>query len=276
MKFILLLFGLLSASSCRTMGSFSSVPAGLTGLNSRNDSYEPDNSIPYRSNYNFDKYVEERKEQQREFEKLKFQTHDNSDFSLIAGKFIQRHGILDKMGKLGPTFGAEIAIFSGLNHEDKNIDLKNTHGWFLIWTFDHFLKTRGKFLKPDFQSEDYTNYMLGGGYAYRRILSDRFQFHYRGGLAINFIEIDTFSSNDDPDNSKYTDTTISTLHKIGFDYLIQKKEEADVKGGQARVGPSLFYYWAPNPLGKFNSEEDRSFSPGGSLAVMIELKFEIY
>lgn len=187
-----------------------------------------------------------------------------SDFSLFAGRYIQRDGILKKLGRMGPTLGVEFSKFA---------DQESHHGFFLTWTFDHFWKTNGSLLRPDFDDQDYTNYMAGGGYAFRYVLHERLQFHYRGGLAFNFIEIDTFRANGDPDDGKHSDITVSTIHRTSLDYTLRR---AKYDKGAIRAGPTLFYYWAPDPLGKFRlTNEKSSKTPGGSLSLMLNLVFEI-
>lgn len=192
-----------------------------------------------------------------------------SDFSFFAGRYIQRDGVLKKLGRMGPTLGVEYARFSE-QHEN--------HGFFLTWTFDHFWKTNGSLLKPEFSDQDYTNYMAGGGYAFRLPIGDRIQLHYRAGIAFNFIEIDSFRSNGDPDDGKYTDITLSTIQRLGFDILLKKRERRKlIPENQIRIGPTLFYYWAPDPIGKFKlTKEKKSDSPGGSLSLSLNFTFEFY
>lgn len=212
-----------------------------------------------------------------ETRKRKIRLHDNLDFSFTAGKYLARHGVLKKLGRLGPTIGLELASFVEDTHIYQSKQKRFHHGWFVLWTFDHFWKTESQLLKPQFRDFDYTNYMLGAGYAFRYILSKEWQIHYRGGIAFNFIEIDTFRENEEASDSEFSDITFSTIHKIGFDYLIRSSENHDFSGANIRFGPSLFYYFAPDPLGKFElTTENRAAGPGGSLALMLDLKFEIY
>lgn len=217
--------------------------------------------------------------QEQDWEEVKLKkvkAHDNNDFSLFFGRYIERQGILKEAGELGLSLGAQVDIFSHLSH-DKDLTSRNSHGYFLLWTFDHFWNTKVKLLKVEFKNQDFTNYMFGGGYAFRRIITDRIQFHYRGGLAINFLEIDTFGTDEENDD-KYTDITISTIHKLGIDFLVSKVDSSKIlRQPQIRIGPSLFYYFAPSPLGKFKvKEKNENLTPGGSLALQFDLKFEFY
>ena len=120
--------------------------------------------------------------------------------------------------------------------------------------------------------------MLAGGYAYRFILTPSIQLQYKGGLAFNFIEIDTFRSNGDPNDDKYTDISVSTIHKLGVDFLVRKIEAHNIlKTSQIRLGPSVFYYFSPNPLGKFKLDDNKDeLTTGGSFAWYFEMKFEFY
>ncbi|MBT5095381.1 MAG: hypothetical protein HOM21_14115, partial [Halobacteriovoraceae bacterium] len=145
--------------------------------------------------------------------------HDHSDVDLFGGAYFHRQGILAELGETGPTFGASISSYP--KRDDAKIA---RHGFFLLWTFDHFWQTDSKLLNPKFIEQDYTNYMAGGGYAYRWPITPKFQLHYKGGVALNFIEIDTFGG-DSENDSEYSDVTVSIIQKLGFDFLVVKRSE---------------------------------------------------
>ncbi|MCP4912802.1 MAG: hypothetical protein GY909_06765 [Oligoflexia bacterium] len=195
--------------------------------------------------------------------------HRNSDFSAFAGSYLTRHGILRELGETGPTIGLLFADYSG-----RLTSSINKHGFFGMWTMDHFWKTNSKLLKPKFINENFTNYMFGGGYAFRHVFNEKFQFSYKGGFALNFIEIDTFGPGDAQMDEEYSDVTISTIHRISADYLLIKKRNP-VLDKQVRIGPSLFYYFAPDPIGKFSNDE-KNQRTGGSLAWSIDIIWENY
>lgn len=318
MRAYLLIFILVLNTSCRTLGSFSSFPYSVPshyGSNLSNSSNSTDDThkrylpnVTIREPYEVEGCRsignrianDEIESFQREGDRIKadsmvffdnatnrkaeyydcrdkfasyrsewIDSKSSSDLSLFAGRYVQRDGILKKLGRMGPTLGIEYARFK---------DNDSPHGFFLAWTFDHFWKTSPKLLKQSFKDQDYTNYMAGGGYAFRYSFGERVQFHYRGGIALNFIEIDTFRSNGDQDDGRYSDVTLSTVHKISFDYLIGKIDQRKLFARpQIRIGPALYYYWAPDPLGKFRlTDEKNSETQGGSMSLLINAVFEFY
>lgn len=204
-----------------------------------------------------------------EVAKVKKLRHENSDFDIFTGAYLHRDGILRQVGETGPTFGLSLTTYK------KSLDNGiNKHGMFFLWSFDHFWRTNSKLLKPQFYDKDFTNYMLGFGYAYRHIFNSKIQFHYKGGLVINFIEIDTFGGGDVETDREYSDVTGSTIHKLGIDYLIRERDNP-LEYSQLRLGPSIMYYYSPNLLGKFG-DESNDRKTGGSLAWSLDLKIEFY
>lgn len=216
------------------------------------------------------------------FEKMKsdkFEKHKYFEMDIFMGSYISRHGILRELGAGRFSLGLELTDFNILaNASFQKNDLYAHHGLFMLWTFDHFLDSNYKILKPEFFDQDYTNYMLAFGYAFRTYLHPRWQLNYRGGFAINFIEVDTFRKNGDNNDSKYTDITISTVHKLGLDYLVKKSSSETIfKQTPIRIGLSLLYYFAPDPLGKFGKTDELKIgSSGGSTAWYLDFKFEFY
>lgn len=195
--------------------------------------------------------------------------HINGDFDLFFGSYFHREGILRELGKAGATFGISYSQYA--SPKEGKIPFV---GFFVLWTFDHFKETNSKLLKPKFFNENYTNYLLGGGISLRWIPYRFLQFHYKGGLAVNFIEIDTFGGGDAQKDQEYSDFTLSTIHKIGFD-LASSKLKRDSTDPRIRIGPNLFYYFAPDPLGKF-SKDDKRFQTGNSWAWSIDIKIEMH
>lgn len=193
----------------------------------------------------------------------KRQYHQYNDFTLSVGAYFHRQGILNRLGEMGPTFGLTYASF-----DDDKVDRPDTIGFFVHWSFDHFFETNSKLLQPKFFNENYTNYLLAGGLAFRWLLSPSVQLHYKGGFALNFIEIDTFGPGDPEKDRELSDVTVSTVHKASLD--VRPYRNADW-----RLGTGVFYYFAPNPLGKFSADGIEE-STGGSWAWTIDITWEYY
>ena len=203
----------------------------------------------------------------------------SGELNVSLGSYMARHGILNNLGGRGFTLGLGFAVYPEELRGRPN-SFRSHFGYFFHWTFDHYSDTDDSLLKPDFKGLNYTNYLAAGGLAFRYYLGKRFAFKYKGGLAINFIEIDTFRSNGDTNDSKYRDITISTVHKIGFDVLMtglgQKQDQLDIyRRSLFRLGFSVLYYFTPDPLGEFaNDSIEDEFTPGGSSALLLDLTWE--
>lgn len=206
--------------------------------------------------------------------------HENSDLTFSLGSYLTRQGVLRELGDLGYNFGISFTSFT--TPIFKNLGITKTksdkHGLFMLWTFDHFKNTKSEFLKIQFFDEDYTNYMVAGGYAFRYFIHPNIQFHYKGGFALNFIEIDTFGAGGTQKDKEFSDVTLSTLHKVSIDYLLTKVDAQDIlRKNQVRIGPSLLYYWAPDPLGKFRANNNKThLTTGGSISWSLDLTSEFY
>ena len=184
-----------------------------------------------------------------------------SELSLLFGRYIHRDGILRELGNTGPTIGIQFNSYS-LSESSLN------HGWFVHWSFDHFFETNSKIFLPKFWDESFTNYMLGGGYSLRWMPSDWFQFYYHGGLALNFLEIDTNRTNPNLSDDEATSMAISTIHRVGLNLGT---------GGENFkthwFGPSILWYWVPSPLAAFAKDQADRENTGGSFALMFDVKW---
>ena len=190
----------------------------------------------------------------------------DSDFSLLAGRYIHRSGILRELGNTGPTFG----VHANFYWADFSKDLKG--GMFVHWSFDHFFDTNSRFLfKPKFWDESYTNYMLASGFALKMNLGPYMSLFSQTGIALNFLEIDTFRTNDAATDQEYTDLTLSVIERFGFNFAFSKPSNKI----RFSMGPSLLYYWSPDPLAKFvKDEKERTFNTGGSWALLWEFRWD--
>lgn len=194
--------------------------------------------------------------------KLSSKSTGDTQFSLLLGRYIHRDGVLRKLGNTGPTFGVQIDKYTTRH------DTSLHHGWFLHWSFDHFFDTNSKLLKPKFWDESYTNYMLGGGYSLRWMIKDWVQLYYHGGLAINYLEIDTSRTNSNLTDQEATDNTLSTIHRAGISIGWEGEGFKE-----HWFGPSLLWYWVPNPLAKFGKDDSDIENTGGSLAFYFDIKW---
>lgn len=189
--------------------------------------------------------------------------HQYNDFTFSLGAYFHRQGVLKRLGEMGPTFGFTYASF-----DDDKVDHPDKIGFFIHWSFDHFFETNSNLLQPKFFNENYTNYLLAFGVGLRWFLSPSVQLHYKGGFALNFIEIDSFGPGDIEKDRELSDLTVSTIHKLSLDVRPYRSAEW-------RFGPGLFYYFAPDPLGKFSADGIQE-STGGSWAWTIDFTWEYY
>ena len=190
-------------------------------------------------------------------------TKGEQEFSVLLGRYIHRSGILRELGNTGPTFGVQINSYT-----IKTSPLH--HGWFIHWSFDHFFETNSKLFMPKFWDESFTNYMLGGGYSVRWMMEEWLQLTYHGGIAFNFLEIDTNRTNPYLTDDEATSLAISTIHRIGLSFGWGGNE-----GGirEHWFGPSLLWYWVPAPLAAFAKDKEDRENTGGSLALMFDMKW---
>jgi hypothetical protein len=181
------------------------------------------------------------------------------EFSAFIGNYFHRNGLLQELGDVYLTFGLE---YRGFKKSDKT-------GWYVLWTLDHFWRTNSKILKQKFWDEDFANYMISIGWAFRSKLSKRWRFNYDIGPALNFIESDTNYTNNEGDDQDYTDLTFSFVHKINLEYIINLESD----GSSKRLGVALYTYWAPNPIGKFlDTAADFKVISGASSSWLLEFK----
>lgn len=184
-----------------------------------------------------------------------------AELSLLVGRYIHRDGILRELGNTGPTFGVQ---FNSYTMNDSSLH----HGWFIHWSFDHFFETNSKLFLPKFWDESFTNYMLGGGYSMRWMPSDWVQLFYHGGLAFNFLEIDTNRTNPNLTDEEATSMSISTIHRVGLNIGWGGEEFKE-----HWFGPSILWYWVPSPLAAFAKDKDDRENTGGSFALMFDVKW---
>lgn len=202
---------------------------------------------------------------------LSYLIEKDVSFSAGLGHYFHRSGILKEAGKMGPTLSFDMDFLS------KSYLIRGLrHGLHIFWSFDHFWKTDNGVLEQEYWNKNFTNYMGGAGWDIQYSPWNSLRFDYNIGVAINFLEIDTFG----PTNNHYKDSTISLTHKISGEYNIASKDEVINNDGnydRLWVGASIFAYWTPDPLGKFlNDQKYKDSTPENSWAWLIHLKWDYH
>jgi len=188
------------------------------------------------------------------------------NLNLFGGAYMSRQGILREMGEQSPTVGISFSNFTSEN---------SRHGIFGLWSFDHIWRPNSKLLEPKFWNNSYTNYLLAGGYTYRLPLGSHLRLQYEGGLAINFLEIDTFRYNNQATDEEFTDISMSFVNRVLLLINIGSGSDMADRSMNTLLGGGVFHYWSPDPVGKFFKHDlPNEMRPGGSLAWHVSLVFE--
>ncbi len=240
----------ITLSGCRSMGS-----VNLSGIYVPHTNYHEDSSRHSLKDSQDEDYGGEAPSSSGPSSK------GEGEISILLGRYIHRDGILRELGNTGPTFGIQVN-----RYEVRKSSLH--HGWFIHWSFDHFFETNSKLFMPKFWDESFTNYMLGGGYSLRWMMCDWIQLNYNGGIAFNFLEIDTHRTNSNLTDDEATSMAISTIHRVGLNVGW---------GGEGFkdhwFGPSILWYWVPSPLAAFAKDKEDRENTGGSFALMFDIKW---